>query len=91
MIINFSPIRMDRTLTAAVKGGTLILNGTEVDLEAPAHDWVLGAEQVDGDWHVTLLLPHGPDADAAALFPEPVTVTGDGPVPLPGAKPAPKA
>ena len=84
MIIHFSPIRMDAVLDAAVQDDVLVVNGQAVDPAAPASDWIISSEMIDGTWHVTLLLPHGPAADPSVLFPVPEEVTEDGPVALPG-------
>ena len=95
MIINFSPMRSDEQISISVSGETLILNGVEYDL-SPAQDGApLLAETLKWDWlasdvtrqngvlHFTLFLPHGPNAPENVLYPAPVTVTEDGPVPLP--------
>ena len=80
-------------LTAAREagpGGIVVINGAEVDLAtydaAAAPDpWIAGQPvQEGGVWQVTLILPHGPDAPEAVRYPAPITVTGDGPVTLPG-------
>ena len=95
MKITFSPIRMDARLAASIEGDTITLNGQAVDLSSVAEgeavdaetlgcDWIRGAvTRADGALHLTLILPHGPDAPRAALFPEPVEA-GDGPVEVPG-------
>ena len=84
MIIHFSPIRMDAALSAEVRDGLLVVNGSTVDPDRPESDWVVGSDQTDGLWQVTLLLPYGPGAGPAVLFPQPVEMSQDGPVPLPG-------
>ena len=84
MFIHFSPIRMDAMLEAAVQDGVLVVNGAAIDPADPGSDWVVTSEQVDGAWHVTLLLPHGAGAGPSALFPAPVEMAQDGPVPVPG-------
>lgn len=90
MRIVFSPMRADAGLTVVRTGDILVINGAEVDLAtydaAAAPDpWIAGQPvQEGGVWQVTLILPHGPDAPEAVRYPAPITVTGDGPVPLPG-------
>ncbi len=102
MIITLSPMRRDDQLTASVAGTILTLNGQTVDPATcdptTPCQWIVGQPvQAGGEWHVTLLLPAGPLPDGvqpddpavmAVRFPEPVTVTEDGPVTLP-AMPAP--
>ncbi|MPL74072.1 hypothetical protein SDC9_19881 [bioreactor metagenome] len=89
-LITLSPMRRDDTLVVSVAGDVLVLNGVALDLgtytadpEAP-HDWIFGQpDQNGGVWHVTLVLPHGADASEQTRLPPPITVTADGPVPLP--------
>ena len=89
-LITLSPMRRDDVLTVSVAGDVLVLNGEALDLgtytadpEAP-QDWIVGQPVQDGGvWYVTLILPHGADAPEATRFPEPITVTADGPVQLP--------
>jgi len=95
MHITLSPVRMDETLTASRSGDVLTLNGEAFDfgplpegatLPAEAIDspWIVGpVSRIDGALHLTLRLPHGPNASQAVAFPEPVAVTQDGPIPLP--------
>lgn len=95
MIISFSPCRCDDTLTVSRAGDVLTINGDPVDLSVipdgatlPAgaidNEWIAGPiERIDGVLHVTLLLPHGPNPSQAVAFPDPITVTSDGPVAVP--------
>jgi hypothetical protein len=95
MHITLSPIRMDGTLALERRGDTLVFNGAALDLSAipegatlpaPAIDcpWITGGvERRDGALHLTLVLPHGPDAPPETLFPAPLVLTRDGPVDLP--------
>ena len=66
-------------------GDVLSVNGADCDLTAPGDcSWLVEAPvQKDGVWHVALIFPIGPRAPRDALFPEPITVEGDGPVALP--------
>lgn len=98
MKIKLSPIRVDEQLIACVNGDVIILNGTEIDLSPLSDGAILPAAAIDSQWlvgdilrvgqeiHLTLALPHGPNAPHETRFPaafyEPMTVT-DGPVPLP--------
>ncbi|MDT8853500.1 hypothetical protein RNZ50_00330 [Paracoccaceae bacterium Fryx2] len=105
MHITLSPCRHDGTLTLHRAGDTLTVNGEPFDLAgipegatlpraAVACDW-LGSDitRTGGVLHLTLILPHGPDAPPGTLFPAPLLLTGDGPVALPphDAEPGPIA
>lgn len=95
MYIKFSPRRRAGTLTASKVGDVLTLNGEQFDFSSlpdgaaiPAGavpcDWILGpVERVEGDVHLTLILPHGSSPSAAVAFPEPLAITADGPIDLP--------
>lgn len=95
MKITLSPVRLDETLTATLAGDVLTLNGEDFDFsqlpegatlpaEAIASDWIVGpVSRIDGDLHLTLRLPHGPNPSQAVAFPEPIHVTEDGPIALP--------
>ena len=92
MKLTFSPVRMDQTLTALVAGDELTLNGEVTDLshvteDAPltdhGHPWIAGpVRRIEGDLHLTLILPHGANAPSETLFPMAVEVT-QGAVALP--------
>lgn len=96
MEITLSPVRSDKTLMLTRTGDVLTINGEDFDFSgvpagatlpkgAIACDWI--ARDVErsaaGDLTVPLILPHGADAPEATRFPDPITVTADGPVPLP--------
>lgn len=95
MNITFSPQRIDTALVASKVGDTLILNGVEFNFTnlpdgatlpegAVKSEWIYGpVSRIDGDLHITLRLPHGPNPSQAVAFPEPIHVTEDGPIPLP--------
>lgn len=95
MHITLSPVRLDDTLTASLVGDVLTLNGQAFDFsalpeggtlpaEAIASDWIVGSvSRINGELHLTLRLPHGPNPSRAVAFPEPIHVTEDGPIPLP--------
>ena len=95
MIINLFPVRMDATLEASVVDDVISLNGQAFDftklpegatLPADAIDsehFVGPVERINGELHLTLRLPHGPNPSQAVAFPEPITVTKDGPITLP--------
>jgi len=93
--IKFSPVRRDETLELSCMGDTMTLNGETVDLtplpngstlppEAIDSPWFAEpVSRIDGDLHLTLILPHGSNAPHETRFPEPITVSVDGPVTLP--------
>lgn len=95
MQINPSPVRSDETLTVSRTGDVLTINGEVFDftqlpegatLPAEAIDselFVGPVERVNGELHLTLLLPHGANPAHHVAFPEPITVTMDGPIKLP--------
>lgn len=97
MRISFAPQRRDDTLTieqtttdrlringelfnfATMEDGDVIPSGT-----IPC-DWIAGpVKKIDGEVRLTLILPNGPNPSQAVAFPEPITVTEDGPIALPG-------
>lgn len=95
MRIELFPWLSGETLSATVTGEVLTLNGEAFDFaqlpedgtlpaEAIASDWIVGpVSRIDGDLHLTLRLPHGPNPSQAVAFPEPIHATEDGPIPLP--------
>lgn len=95
MKVIFSPQRRDDVLTLSKSGDALTVNGTVYDFsqlpngatlprEAINCQWVCGdVERINGELIIPILLPHGPNASDAARFPEPITVTEDGPIALP--------
>ncbi|WP_442772679.1 hypothetical protein [Paenirhodobacter enshiensis] len=88
MQIAFSPQVREGALALEVSGSVLTVNGTAVDLAsydagAAPNDWIVGQPMAVGDeWQVTVLLPIGAGASAAARFPEAVSVEA-GAVPVP--------
>jgi hypothetical protein len=95
MHINLSPVRMDENLTVSLDGAVLTLNGVAFDFtqlpegatlpaDAIDSDWITGpVERINGELHLTLRLPHGPNPSQAVAFPEPIHATEDGPIALP--------
>lgn len=95
MHITLSPVRLDETLTASRAGDVLTLNrqtfdfgplpeGATLPAEAIDSPWIVGpVSRIDGELHLTLRLPHGPNPSQAVAFPEPIKVTGNGPIALP--------
>lgn len=95
MLITLSPVRIDETLTATRAGDVLTLNGEAFDFgplpegatlpaEAITSDWIIGpVSRIDGELHLTLRLPHGPNPSQAVAFPKPLVVMVDGEIDLP--------
>lgn len=95
MRILFSPQRRDDALTLEKTGDRLRINGELFNFNPLAEgdtipageipcDWILGpVERIDGEIHLTLILPHGPNPSHAVAFPEPITVAEDGPIAIP--------
>lgn len=95
MIIKLSPQRRDDVLSVSKRGDVLTINGDRFDFREIPEGAVLPASAVDcdlfigditrrdGDLIVTLLLPCGPDATAAANFPADIVSPPDGNLSLP--------
>jgi len=95
MRISFSPQRRDDALAVSKAGDVLNINGEAFDFGSlpdgatiPAGSipsiWILGpVERIDGDLHLTLLLPTFDNPSDAVAHPQPITVTEDGPVAIP--------
>mgnify|MGYP006976780472 CR=1 FL=1 len=96
MHISFSPMRRDDELTVIKTGDILTINGKTYDFgplaegatlprEAVDSEWIVSdVERIDGKIHLTLILPHGPNPPQEVAFPDPITVSTDGPITLPG-------
>lgn len=96
MHITLAPQRRDDSLTLHRSGGTLTINGTAYDFgilqpgdtllpEGHGCEWIVGPVRRDarGTLHLTLILPHGPNAAEAQRFPDAITNPADGEVALP--------
>lgn len=98
MKLKFSPCSMDDRLEASVSGDTLYLNGVPFDfsplqagdilpIEAMGSKWIASSvERIDGEIHLTIVIPHGPDAVDETLTPvnfETYLAVTDGVVPIP--------
>lgn len=87
MQITLHPMRHDQVLSVERLGAALVLNGAQVELPAylpGGSPWIIGQPaQVEGQWQVDLILPHGAEAPPETLFPAPLIIAGDGPVALP--------
>lgn len=96
MRISFAPQRRDDSLTLEKSSGDrLRINGelfnfnpledgdTVPEGSIPC-DWIVGpVERIEGEVHLTLILPHGAEPSQAVAFPETITVTDDGPIVVP--------
>lgn len=95
MIISFYPQCRPDTLVVSKAGDALTINGEAFDFSSLPDGatipegsvpcpWIIGpVERTGGDLHLALILPHDWDPSPAVAFPEPVTVTADGPVAIP--------
>ncbi|MCG7630536.1 hypothetical protein MHM88_22270 [Epibacterium sp. MM17-32] len=95
MHLSFHPMRQDQALSVSRQGDSLTINGETFDFTplqegdvlpraAVACDWLASdVTRAGGEIRLTLILPHGPEAPEATRFPQPLSLTGDGPVPLP--------
>lgn len=96
MRISFSPQRRDDALVLEKSNGDHLRingelfnfnplnNGDVIPAGVVPSDWIVGpVERIDGEIHLTLILPHGPNPSRAVAFPEAITVTEDGPIEVP--------
>src|SRR5690606_35270510 len=95
MHIKLNPQRRDDSITASKQGDVLTINGESFDFSSIPEGATLPADAIDsdifsgpverinGELHLTLTLPHGPNPSQAVAFPDPITVTQDGPIDLP--------
>lgn len=96
MQITFYPQRRDDHLKLERLGDTLILNGEAFDFSPVGEGDILPAEAINSDlltFDITrengalligISLPHGPSPADDVAFPEPITVTDNGPIAVPG-------
>lgn len=83
MKIKLSPVRSDLQIEAAqVVGDEITINGESLDFsplkdgetlpaDAIQHPFITGdVSRIDGEIHLTLVLPHGPNAPHSTRFPE---------------------
>lgn len=95
MNITLTPMRGDAPLALSMAGDVLTVNGEDFDFSAIPDgatlpraavtcDWLASdVERIGGVLHLTLILPHGPNAPDETRFPAPIMVTTDGPITLP--------
>ena len=90
LTINLSPVRSDIPQpTVTYVSPVLTVDNVDYDLSelpdgATAQHPVLGTVERSGNnYEITLVITHGSSAPETTRFPEPLTVTVDGPVELP--------
>jgi len=95
MQLSFQPMRLDQALSVTRQGDALTLNGETFDFAplqegdvlpraAVACEWLASdVTRQGGEICLTLILPHGAEAPQETRFPQPLTLSGDGLVPLP--------
>ena len=95
--IKLAPIVSKDRISVSTSGDTITINNTSYDLsvipdgstlpnasEATGCEYFVGdIERIDGELHITLLLPIADRAGQEACFPAPITVEQDGVVELP--------
>lgn len=102
MRINLSPRNWDAPLRVLKYGDVLTINGTKYgftsipeggSLPASATDCAFlegDISRVNGELHLTLILPHGSNPSREVAFPVPLLEVRDGEVPLPFDEPGSK-
>lgn len=101
MRISFSPQRRDDALALElVSLDRICINGelfnfgplNEGDIipaEGTPCEWIGGpVERVDGEIHLTIILPHGPNPSQGVAFPEPIQANVIGPIAIPADSPS---
>jgi len=99
MRINLSPLFTEDPLTVSKQGDALTINGEVFDFsdlpdgatiqngyvtKVIPFDWIVGpVSRIDGELHLTLVLPHGPNPSQAVAFPDPIADPADGEIQLP--------
>ena len=95
MHISLSPMRRDDALTVVKSGDVLTINGEAFNFASLPDgatipegvvpcDWIAGpVSRIDGDLHLTLILPHGPRPTQEQAFPQPIIDPADGEIALP--------
>lgn len=95
MYIKLSPQRTNRLLSLEKQNQTLIINGEPFDFsglpdgatlpkDAIDSDVIISdVERIDGEIHLTVLIPHGANAPEETRFPKPIKVKEDGAIDLP--------
>jgi hypothetical protein len=95
MKITLIPQRRDDLLVVLKEGDKLLINDDECDFsklpdgatlpaDAISNPWIVGdVERINGELHISLLLPHGPYASQSVCFPTPLFDPADGFLELP--------
>lgn len=81
MKLKFSPVRKDEELRAFVRGDVLTLNDVELDFSQLPDGGILPSTAINSEWiasdvtrvngevHLTIIIPHGEKAPHETLFP----------------------
>ncbi|CUH63905.1 hypothetical protein TG4357_00956 [Thalassovita gelatinovora] len=95
MQITLIPQRRDEVLTLSRSGDVLTINGTDFDFTGLTEAETMPRSGLGCDWlaadvtrtggvlQLSLILPHGANAQEQSLFPAPITVVADGPITVP--------
>lgn len=95
MHIEFSPQRRQGVLEVIKNGDKLRINGdlfsfvslpdgATIPSGAVPCEWIVGpVDRIDGEIHLTLILPHGPDPSKKVAFPDPLISPPDGKLAIP--------
>lgn len=96
MHISFSPQRRDDTLTLErtvpdrirINGELFnfgpLTDGDEIPASVVPCPWLIGpVQRINGEIHLTLILPHGANPTREQAFPESIHVTEDGGIKIP--------
>lgn len=95
MRINLVPQRSSDTLSVSKSGDVLTINGDRFDFSSVPDGATISAgsvpcalivgpvDRIDGEIHLTLILPHGPDPSEAVAFPAPIINPPDGVIAVP--------
>lgn len=96
MYFSFSPQRREDSLTLErtapdrirINGELFnfgpLADGDEIPASAVPCEWVVGSvRRINGELHLTLILPHGANPTRNQAFPESIHVTENGPIAVP--------
>ncbi|TPN16254.1 hypothetical protein FJ973_06055 [Mesorhizobium sp. B2-1-3] len=95
MRISFSPQRRDEELVLEKTGDRIRINGELFNFNGLAEGDTIKREnipgeffagdvtKIDGEVHIVLTLPHGPNPSQSVAFPADIVVTADGPIAVP--------
>ncbi|MBZ9984920.1 hypothetical protein LB521_27690 [Mesorhizobium sp. BR-1-1-8] len=99
MRISFSPQRRDDVLVLEKTGDRISINGELFNFDGLTDGDTIKRDNIPGEWfagdvtrtdgevHIVLTLPHGPNPSEAVAFPSDIVVTEDGPIAVPHDEP----